>query len=429
MKEVGRMESEREIAQLRKRNQTKSPVKENVRKFEGKSESPVQENVRKFNSRSPASDISRGKSPNPSNQRPNTLYNPTRSKSPGGVSSPMRSKSPGVQSTQSVSPGLPSPVRSKSPGISSPLRSKSPRLPSPLRSKSPGIQSPQAQSKSPGFSSPVRSKSPLVNTQTRSESPVRGGPKRSKSPGVDPYARSKSPGVNSKHAKSPLSKSPTRSQSPGMIGQSPASSPTKSLSPSKWKKSDNGWTKESPIVAETVDNYVYESVPNVETTPMVGDADLSWYFDNIELVTDTKAKETYSAVQDDVWSGIESPGNSPQREQRFRNSLNYNISAWDDEDNEDRPKKADEFIQRLCDQVRNHVEYMCGMDFIKYKALSYKVRVAGAEGIFYYIKVNVWQDYCLHLRIFSHKNELKAVPTLQAILERAQPDNGNIEFF
>ena len=107
---------------------------------------------------------------------------------------------------------------------------------------------------------------------------------------------------------------------------------------------------------------------------------------------------------------------------------------------------------------------MCGMDFIKYQAVSYKVRVAGQEGIFYYVKVvfhfdvlfffqikkrkekttsieirdyislfslqvNVWQNYCLHLRIFTHKNELKVIPSLQAILERAQPDNGNIEFF
>ena len=31
---------------------------------------------------------------------------------------------------------------------------------------------------------------------------------------------------------------------------------------------------------------------------------------------------------------------------------------------------------------------MCGMNFIKYKAISYKVRVAGAEGIFYYVKVS-----------------------------------------
>ena len=321
----------------------------------------MQENVRKFNSRSLASEISRGKSPNPSTQRPNTLYSPARSKSPG-VSSPLRSKSPGVQSTQDVSPGL-SPVRSKSPGISSPLRSKSPRLPSPLRSKSPGIQSP-SQRKSPGLSSPVRSKSPLVNTPTRSESPIRGGSNRSKSPGVDPYVRSKSPGLNSiKRAKSPLSRSPTRSQSPEMIGQLPASSPTRPPSPTKWKKGDGGWKKESPVAAETVDGYVYESVPDAETMPMVGDADLSWYFDNIELVTDTEANETNSAVQDDIWSRIESPRNSPRSEQRFRNSLNYNIAAWDNEDIEDRPKKADEFIQRLCGQVRK--EYIRVQIFLK----------------------------------------------------------------
>ena len=30
---------------------------------------------------------------------------------------------------------------------------------------------------------------------------------------------------------------------------------------------------------------------------------------------------------------------------------------------------------------------MCGMNLIKYQAVSYKVRVAGAEGIFYYVKV------------------------------------------
>lgn len=30
---------------------------------------------------------------------------------------------------------------------------------------------------------------------------------------------------------------------------------------------------------------------------------------------------------------------------------------------------------------------MCGMNLIKYQAISYKVRVAGTEGIFYYVKV------------------------------------------
>jgi hypothetical protein len=35
----------------------------------------------------------------------------------------------------------------------------------------------------------------------------------------------------------------------------------------------------------------------------------------------------------------------------------------------------------------------------------------------------------VHSGIFSRKNELKAIPVLQAILERAQPDNGNIEYF
>ena len=396
MKETGRAQSEKELAMLKKRNQAKSPVKENVKKFEGRRESPVQETVKKFEgkSESPTPGTSRSKSPSVNNQRPNTLVSPT---------------------------------RSKSPGLSSPLRSKSPRLASPLRSKSPLVNSP-TKNQSPTFGSPNRSKSPGIDFYNRNSSPGSDSYNRSRSPGLDTYTRNKSQGTNTiNRAKSPLSNSSNRSKSPGMISQSPASSPTKSPGVSKWGKSYNGWTKESPVIAETA--YNFESTPDDENLPSVGDQiDISWYFDNIEYVTDTKATETNQAAED-VWPGAESSGNLMQHEQRFRNSLNYNIAAWDDEDYEEQPKIADDFIQRLCDQVRHQVEYLCGMNFIKYEAVSYKVRVAGAEGIFYYVKVNVWQKYCLHLRIFSHKNELKAIPALQAILERAQPDNGNIEFF
>jgi hypothetical protein len=167
---------------------------------------------------------------------------------------------------------------------------------------------------------------------------------------MDTYTRNKSPGINTiNRAKSPLASSPNRSKSPGMMSQSPASSPTKSPGVSKWSKSYKGWTKESPVVAETA-NY-FEGTPDDENLPAVGDQiDISWYFDNIEYVTDTKALETNQAAED-VWPGAENPGNLKPNEQRFRNSLNYNIAAWDDEEYEDQPKKADDFIQRMCDQV------------------------------------------------------------------------------
>ncbi len=312
-------------------------------KFEGKSEGPVKENVKKFGgkSQSPTPGTSRSKSPNINYQRPNTLFSPTRSKSPG-LSSPLRSKSPGQAS----------PLRSKSPGISSPLRSKSPLVNSPTRNESPTLESPN-RSKSPGIDAYYRSKSPGIDTYNRSKSPAMNTYTRSKSPGSDTYNRSKSPGINTiNRAKSPLASSPNRSKSPGTISQSSASSPTKSPGVSKWSKSYNGWTKESPVAAETTNNF--ESTPDDENLPTVGDTvDISWYFDNIEYVTDTKAETTNSQAIEDVWPGAESPGNLKQSEQRFRNSLNYNITAWDEEEYENRPKKADDFIQRLCDQVEN----------------------------------------------------------------------------
>jgi hypothetical protein len=137
-----------------------------------------------------------------------------------------------------------------------------------------------------------------------------------------------------------------------MVSQSPASSPTKSPGVSKWTKLNNGWGKEDPMIPETANNT--ESTPDDETQGTVGDTfDISWYFDNIEYVTDTKAPETKSQAVDDIWPGAESPRNVKQNEQRFRNSLNYNIAAWNDEEYEDKPKEADDFIQRLCDQVNN----------------------------------------------------------------------------
>ena len=289
----------------------------------------MQENVKRFEtkSQSPTAETSRSESPNINNQRPNTLVNSRRSKSPG-LSSPMRNESPGYSS----------PLRSKSPGLSSPLRSKS-----------------------PGGSSPIRSKSPLINTLTRNESPVFNSPNRSNSPGIDTYSRgksseydtytrSKSPGM--KRAKSPLSSSPTRSKSPGMVSQSPVSSPTKAPGVSKWTKGSQGWGKEIPIVAETA--YNLSGTPD-DYLATVGDTvGISWYFDNIEQVTDTKAQETNSQAVDDIWPGAESPENLKQNQQRFRNSLNYNIAAWDDEEYQDTPKKADDFIQRMCDQVNKY---------------------------------------------------------------------------
>lgn len=326
------------ITLQRKRNQTKSPVKEHVRKFEGKSESPVQENLKKFEtkSKSPTAETSRSKSPNINNQRPNTLANTSRSKSPG-FSSPM----------QNESPGFSSPLRSKSPGLSSPIRGKSPGGSSPIQSKSPLVNTP-TRNESPVFNSPNRSKSPRIDTYSRNRSPGIEAYDRSKSPGNDTYTRSKSPGI--KRAKSPLASSPTRSKSPGMVSQSPVSSPTKAPGVSKWTKGNQGWAKESPIVAEKANNFAGNPADY-----LVGDTiDISWYFDNIEEVTDTKAQETNTQAVDDIWPGAESPENLMQNQQRFRNSLNYNIAAWDDEEYEDIPKKADDFIQRMCDQVNRN---------------------------------------------------------------------------
>ena len=337
--------NERSCTLQRKGGQGKSPVQENVKKFEGKPESPVQENVRRFEGKSTSENL-RSKSPNINNPRPNTLYSPTRSKSPG-VSS-LRSKSPGISSpVRNESPGQSSPLRSESPGLASPLRSKSPGLSSPLRSKSPLVNNP-ARKASPTLSSPSRSKSPGLDAYNRSKSPGFDSYNRSNSPGNDAYARNKSPEVNAmKRAKSPLVNSPTRSKSPGIVNQSPASSPTKS--PSKWTMSQKGWTKESPVIPEKAN--IFEGTPDDENLPTVGDPiDISWYFDNIEYVADTKAEETQAF--NDVWPGAENHENSNQSQQRFRNSLNYNITAWDDEDFDDRPKNADDFIQRLCDQVK-----------------------------------------------------------------------------
>lgn len=108
-----------------------------------------------------------------------------------------------------------------------------------------------------------------------------------------------------------------------------------------------------------------ESTPS-ESPPKIGDVvDVSWFFDNIDLVTapetdgltDDPGPRTNDLVsnenegeEDGALGTSAEPG---EEEERFRNVLNYNIMAWENNDpsEENQPKKADKFIQRLCDKV------------------------------------------------------------------------------
>lgn len=111
----------------------------------------------------------------------------------------------------------------------------------------------------------------------------------------------------------------------------------------------NGWSKESPLTTETTNNF--KSTPDGENQATIDDTiDISWYFDNIEYVADSKADQT-NAQDVEVRPGSERSENLYQIDHQFRNSLTYNIGAWNNEEYEEKPKKADDFIQRLCHQV------------------------------------------------------------------------------
>ena len=95
--------------------------------------------------------------------------------------------------------------------------------------------------------------------------------------------------------------------------------------------------------------------------PKVGDTiDVSWYFDNLDFVTSPDA-DGASQKEPGPSQVVErkrkkdkrmTVNNGENTEGRFRNVLNYDMAAWE-EDISVEPKKADEFIQRLCDQVKN----------------------------------------------------------------------------
>ena len=225
------------------------------------------------------------------------------------------------------------------------------RSPSPTRSKSPGIN----KDRSNQFLSPTRSQSPAGTSSYRSNQP---SPSRSKSPAINNErpnklfspTRSKSPGVNSSTS------SPSRSKSPGIkrerLSQS-FSSPSKSPS-GKWTMSNHSWKKDGPDASPR------ENTPT-GSSPKVGDTiDVSWFFDNLNFVTSPDA-DGASQKEPGPSEVIErkekndkrmTVNNGAKTKGRFRNVLNYDMAAWE-EDTSVEPKKADEFIQRLCDQVKN----------------------------------------------------------------------------
>ncbi|KAM3935838.1 cystatin-B-like [Leptodactylus fuscus] len=63
-------------------------------------------------------------------------------------------------------------------------------------------------------------------------------------------------------------------------------------------------------------------------------------------------------------------------------------------------KPATEEVQALCDQLKAEVEGQHGKKYPTYVALTFKTQlVAGTN---YFVKVDVGNDQCIHLRIYKN---------------------------
>ncbi|XP_008394456.1 cystatin-A5 [Poecilia reticulata] len=74
------------------------------------------------------------------------------------------------------------------------------------------------------------------------------------------------------------------------------------------------------------------------------------------------------------------------------------------------PRKADEQIQELCNQVKDQVEAKTGKDYIQFTAILYRTQVVA--GINYLIKVDVGDSY-LHLWLYQDLSDHVVVMKVQ----------------